>query len=204
MADESASEDNEPSEIVELVAVGPRETIRGFVSGYLAGENLPDDAVLYAEECGVAVESLAERLAEFVHLRDNHEFLLLDERLADELEATIKEIGKPLQLTVRGRRSIEAASFRFSFDAYNRPLGSKLQQLVAELSVHLELSDDYKTEVHQSDEATGAELYSPVHDVAIHAEGGFKGPLRQVLAARQRFEAEEMAAVEPLVLHYRE
>lgn len=187
---------------VELVVAGPNDAIRAFVSGYLAGESLPDDSVIFGEDHGIQAESLIARIAGLVRLRECQESLLADETLATALAAKIKEVGKPLQLAVQSRQVVDAATMAFCYDAYNRELGDKLQQIVAELATRLALSEDYKPQIEIDVAASGSELYSPAHAVEIHASGRFSGPVLEIIAARTRLASEEMVILEPIQLKY--
>jgi len=112
--------------------------------------------------------------------------VLLDNDIVDEIVTALEPWAQRLELHLRGRQRVHAASFGFEFKIFARDQVADVRSIFESLPSGVTVSADYQPEERYDPSATGSELYAPAHDYECRAKGTIGGNVRGVLEVHER------------------
>jgi len=189
------------SEYVEISLEADHDWLRGFLRGWCTARGLsPVDqerTVLWPQEWNVRVTSFFEGIVEALRPGE-HTVVLMASGLADQLVVDLAAWSESAR--VRAQQPIQAASFDFRFELYDREEALNVRSLFENLPDGLRLSNDYAPEtVSKPGHHDG--MYAPSHEFTCRAQGSVTGSLRPVLDVHERCRQHERIRVGEVTLH---
>jgi hypothetical protein len=173
----------------KLELEGRYDVVRGFAAGWAAGRGWSREEmahrIIWPAEWHIQVDSRMQELVDVISPESDCVVLVRNDTIPDFLEA-LSPWERRLSLTLKSRRQIDSASFRFSFEFFSRDEANVVRQMFENLPEGVSMSDDYQPIERSDSTAHGAELYAPVHEYSFSGHGTVSGDLRGVLHISER------------------
>jgi hypothetical protein len=185
----------------EVVVTGHAHGAFSYLQGFLEGRGLDPGRIFEAEQEGFACEPLRERIRDLLGPSHATLHLLVPADLIPVVREGIDqgaERGEPIAL--KDVRPLAGAHFSYTFTAFARPDGERLQALLAPRGEGLTLSPESGVEVTIEPEATGAEAYAPLHEYEACGRGTVSGEVPVVIRFYRRLREEELIRLAALEL----
>lgn len=158
----------------ELVVEGPFILVKGFLVGFWSGSE-PRPRYFLHRKAGIRRETLRDVLGELFEW-ENLVHICLEEGAAAAFEEAVDRSTPVIGISIRSRRAIEAASFEFSFQVFNRPLADECKSILTQVPEGVELVGcDPKEEVRDEDREYSLSGYGGVHPYAYLGKGAVRG-----------------------------
>jgi hypothetical protein len=180
-----------------LIDGGERAT-RAFLSGFADDRGVEPTALVLAEDAGVHVESLGERLLGLIGA-GRHQLVLVVEEHAAALAQALEHAGAAAGLRLAEHHRVAGARFDFAVEAFAREVAAAVRAALRPLPAGVTFASHEERE-EEHPEAKGVELYAPQHHYAYRARGRVTGVLDGVLAVRRKLLAIEAVRLDGLHL----
>lgn len=177
---------------MEIVLEGPRGWTIGFVQGYVAGR-LPGAAAYDAELEGCDVSSVRERIRELVDRAHEIAHVLVAEDAVPVARESVEQAStlRP-GVDVRLERWIGSARFSFSLECYSRESAERIRQHFRDMPEGVRVSAESRIQEFVDPEASGAEVYAPVHDFELTGSGALLGDVEGIVRMHRLLANEEL------------
>jgi hypothetical protein len=175
--------------------------LRGFVRGWCTARGLSPveqaRTVLWPQEWDVRVTSFFEGIVEALRPGE-HTVVLMTMDQAKRLVTDLAPWSESAR--VRALQPIEAASFEFHFEIFDREEAAEVRKIFENLPDGTRLSNDYRPETTSRPGGHDG-MYAPSHDFTCRAKGSVTGRLRAVLDVHERCRQHERIRVGDVSLH---
>lgn len=166
-----------------IVVDGREEVVRAFVMGFLAGQGVAREAVLFGRDLPLDHASLGARLRALLPGGRHEALLLVDTRLAAALASALSE-AHDLGLRLVERARLASAWFTFAADTPSREAAARIHDALAAIPSGVVLADEEREVLDP--EAHGVKLYAPAHEYTFRAKGRLAGAVDGVVAMHRR------------------
>jgi hypothetical protein len=180
-----------------IVVEGREGDLRAFVAGYLGDRGAEPTRVVFGDDVRLQRESLHERLRAL--LRGGYHAIVVPDELVGSLQDALSRAGSGVGLRMVDRHPVATGSFTFATEVYSRDVSAQIRAIVEPLPLGVRLTQHSESEDERTD-ATGVELYAPVHDYVYRTRGTLEGPVDGILEIRRRLGEIEALQLEPLQL----
>lgn len=188
------------SRYCELVIHGPGGLTRGFLTGFARGRG-HEEPLFDAEAEGFDCSTLGERLHDLVRPSAQRLHLVAPTGLVPILrEAVAAAQAEDWDVEIARATAIGGARFAFRFSIYSREEGGRLQEQLANLPEGLQLAESTAIEEKVHPEATGIEMYSPVHEYTLTGNGGIEGDVAAIVELYRDLRDEPLVQADHLAL----
>ncbi len=163
----------------ELIVKADDRDLIPYLAGYLAAKNV--SGVYFAEESGLHVSALKER---FRHHGEVQHIVCTDEAAVALRDALAKAVPR-YRFEIKEERELERARFRFEVATPSRNVAQLVRDTLAGVPPQTFISG-FEPRERLNHDATGTELYSPLHDYEFQGNGEVQGDIDGVIKMRQR------------------
>jgi hypothetical protein len=189
------------TDYTEVVVTGHAHGAFSYLQGFLEGRGVDPSRVFEAEREGFACEPLREQIRDLLGPAHATLHLLVPaDLLAITREAIDQGAERGEAMALKDARPLAGARFSYSFTAFSRPDGERLQALFARLEDGLALDLESGVEVSIEPDAGGAEAYAPLHEYEARGKGAVAGEVAAVIRFYRRLKQEELIRLKPLEL----
>ncbi len=178
----------------EVAIEGPRGRAKGFVEGFLAGRGITG-RILDAEDEGVAVETLRERVRELLHPAAETVHLLIPGDLVAAVGGAVDQAAASgIPMRVLAVRRIGAARFTFRVATYSRDRGERILARFDRMPEGVRIVPETPLVPRVHPGATASAVYAPAHEYELTGDGLVEGSLEAVLEFRRWCRQDEAIA----------
>ena len=178
----------------DVVIRGDDRTVVPYLRGFAAGSRELAD-LLVAEECGVHIKGLRERLkhhGETVHV-------IVDDASRATLTRALAGAAPGYTLEIIAEHPIASAHFTFAVETPSRKVAAQVRAGVAGLPLAAVVSGFAPVET-EDEKAGGPGVYAPSHAYEFRGKGRVEGPVRDVITARRVLTDIEFVECDEIVL----
>lgn len=169
----------------ELVIKAPFLLVKGFLLGYLQGQNTTFP-YFFHRKAGIRRETLGDLVRELLDL-DCHTHLCVPEEKLPEFVAALGNVQEVIPMTVESQRRIKSAHSHFSFHLYDENMSAACKDVFHRLpeGVHLEKFNP----VESREDLARITDYGKINPYAFEASGevvgDFDGVMQMYLAIKR-------------------
>ncbi len=176
---------------VELVVTGAHGEALPFVHGWLAARGAVGP-VFDAEDEGVDIASLRERVAEMIGKRETSHLLTGGASAPLVREALASDEARRLGLALTGERPLAGAAFEFHIRTQSQGQFQRLRQLLTRPPAGARLADGAQFTEKRHDEGAEQGVYAPVTPYEGRGRGRIEGEIPAVLQLWRACQVEEL------------
>lgn len=164
----------------ELVIEGSFDFMKGFVLGFFEGRRIQGGAIFEVEH-HIENERNFGQLLRLIGAQGDRANLLVDCGLRDMIMEAIEKRNLQNDLKIVSVKEITEAYFEFSYHAYSRKLGGELKTLFGSLPPGLRIEKGCGPKETVNPEVKGIDVYAPLHEYEIEANGEIHGCVKEVI-----------------------
>ena len=162
----------------ELVIEGQFILVKGFIMGFMHGSDHEFDYFFHRKH-GIRRETFKELIKEIFEL-ESHVHVCLENNIVPKFLKAVEKSRDKIGLNVNSVRSINSATFTFSFEIFNEELAKETEAIFENSPAGVKVID-YKPVEEISDEAVGVEGYAPVHSFVARGSGKAEGNFHDIM-----------------------
>jgi len=174
----------------EIVIEGRFMMVKGFLLGFLS-QAKADGKYFFHRKEGIRRETFKEMIKEFFEL-DNHTHICLENELVDRFVEAGKLYKSITGNEINSIKSINGASFTFSFEVFNKDLADETKNILQNLPDDVKL-EDYIPFEEKDSEGKGIEGYAPLHEFTSRGRGKFNGNFEGVMDIYLKIKRSELS-----------
>ncbi|HEU17974.1 MAG TPA: hypothetical protein ENO00_01120 [Deltaproteobacteria bacterium] len=185
----------------DVVFSGSLDLIKGFVIGFIEGNELEGEAI-FSDEHHADDEGKFGQLLRLIAVKDKTVRVIICCRFHELISQALEKRKDEIPIAIQSVKKIKGASFGFRYKTFSEEHGEKLKNVFGNLPKGLTMESGYSPEEILNPKAKGIEAYAPLHHYELRARGRVSGLIRSVIDFYGQVEHNSLVELEPIKLEY--